>query len=427
MAAAAKAITNGKTLDKLINETLATMRSNGTTRNVRKTVGGDPSGLIIQITPAGSATWLMRITAGGKRREIGLGSYRRANAVAGETGNVSLTKARIKADKIADAVQAGRDPMAERLAGREKKETFREVALNYIDRQKSGWSNPKHAKQWTSTLEKWVFPIIGDDRVESIDLDAVERILVQLVPGVGKPLWIARHVTATRVRQRIEHTLDYAAAKGLRESENPARLIGRLAKVLPALSKKDRKVKNHPSLPYGDVPSFVAELTGRAGIAARALQFLIYTAARSGEVRMADWSEIDLVGRLWNLPEERMKAGEPHTVPLSAPAVAILESIPMQERNGLVFPGSKPDAPMSDMTLASVLKRMKRRDITVHGFRATFRTWAEEQTSYPRDVKELALAHTIGESETERAYLRTKHLPQRTQLMSDWANYFSDT
>lgn len=435
MAKVPETIGNGKRLDRLIDDTLAEMAAKGiTTRNVRKSVGGSPPGLMIQITPTGSASWILRTTYAGKRREYGLGSYRRKDGRSGETPQVSLSKARSEAEKIVDAMGEGSDPVATRRAAKDHRTTFREAAKAYIAKERSGWRNDKHAGQWESTLERWVYPKIGDTPVEAVDLDAVEGVLIQPVKGASNaPLWTARHVTARRVRQRIEHVLDYATAKKQRGLDNPARVTGPLAKLLPKISKAAKKPKNHASLPYVDAPAFMADLRSRAGVAAQALQFLIYTAARSGEVRHATWDEIDLDARLWRIPADKMKAEEPHDVPLSGAAIAILTRIPEHKRkpDEYVFPSAKRDdetgrfKAMSDMTLAAVLKRMKHTDITVHGFRSTFRTWAEDQTTYSREVKESALAHTIGESDTERAYLRTKYLPPRTKLMDDWAAYLS--
>ena len=259
--------------------------------------------------------------------------------------------------------------------------------------------------------------------IEAVDLDMIVDVLAQPVAKKdGKPLWIARHVTAKRVRQRIEKVLNHAAARKLRLADNPARWPGPLAELLPKVPKKVKKPRSHPALPYVHAPAFMADLRERKGTAAQALQFLIYTAARSGEVRHAEWSEINLDKALWERPDEKMKGGEAHTVPLSEPALAILRAIPESRRNGLVFPSTiKRDAAMSDMTLAAVLKRMGHTDITVHGFRSTFRTWADEQTTFNRNVKETAIAHTIGETDTERAYLRGDYLEQRTRLMQDWA------
>lgn len=425
MAKIPETINNGKRLDRLINETLEQMQSKGAKSNVRKSVGGKPKGLVIQITPAGSASWILRTTWAGKQREYGLGSYRRVGATTRDAPETSLSKARAEAQMIVDSIAQGSNPIATRRDAQKAKDTFKSCAKDFIAKEKSGWRNDKHEAQWTATLDQWVYPTIGEMPIEAVDLDMIVDVLAQPVAKAeGKPLWIARHVTAKRVRQRIEKVLDYAAARKLRPADNPARWPGPLARLLPKLPKKLKKVRSHPALPYADAPAFMVDLRERKGTAAQALQFLIYTAARSGEVRHAEWSEIDLDKALWERPDDKMKAGEAHTVPLSEPALAILRAIPESRRNGLVFPSTiKRDTAMSDMTLAAVLKRMKRRDITVHGFRATFRTWADSETAYIRNVKESAIAHTIGESDTERAYLRDDYLEQRKALMHDWAQY----
>lgn len=428
MARIPETINNGKRLDRLIDETLEQMQSKGAKSNMRKSVGGKPKGLVIQITPAGSASWILRTTWAGKQREYGLGSYRRAGATTRDNPETSLSKARAEAQKIVDSIAQGSNPIATRRDAQKAKDTFKSCAVDLIAKEKSGWRNDKHEAQWTATLEKWVYPKIGEMPIEAVDLDMIVDVLAQPVAKAGgKPLWIARHVTAKRVRQRIEKVLDHAAAKKLRPADNPARWPGPLAILLPKLPKKLKKVRSHAALPHAEAPAFMADLRERKGTAAQALQFLIFTAARSGEVRHAEWSEIDLDNALWVRPDEKMKAGEAHTVPLSEPALAILQVIPESRRNGLVFPSTlKRDTPMSDMTLAAVLKRMNRRDITVHGFRATFRTWADSETAYNRNVKESAIAHTIGESDTERAYLRDDYLEQRKALMHDWAQYLTN-
>lgn len=420
-------ITNTKTLESKIAKSIAKMEAKYQ-KQAKLAVGGQPQGLTLQITRAGAATWLWRTTINGKRREIGLGNYRRAGAPSRETAPVSLADAREMAGRMFEAVRSGIDPIAALQTSRQAKKSFKDAATAYVDKEKAQWSD-KHAAQWPSTLKKWVYDRIGDKPIEAIDLADVESVLLQPVPEAGgAPLWTARHVTARRVRQRIEAVLDYAAAKGERDDLNPARLVGPLSKLLPGGTKKKKihTVRSHKSMPYTEAPAFMAELRGRAGTAAQALQFTIYTAARSGEVRHADWSEIDLDAALWVRPADKMKAGEAHTVPLSAPALAILTAIPETRRTGRVFPSTmNRDKPMSDMTLAAVLKRMKRTGITVHGFRSTFRTWADEQTTYNRNVKESAIAHAIGETDVERAYLRSDYLPQRTLLMQHWAEYIS--
>lgn len=424
----AATINNAKQLDRVIDDVLA----QGITGNVRKTVGGgkSPGGLMIQINEVGSASWILRIQYAGQRREFGLGSYRRANARSGEPPEVSLSRARQLADDMRSAIVAGRDPRsALRQNQSNEVKTFEALAREYIAKERGAWKNEKHAAQWTSTLKKWVYPLMGDTLPVGIDLQSVLSALTQPVDpanGDTTPLWVARHTTAKRVRQRIEAVLEYAIALGLRPDTNPARIPGPLSKVLPALSKQQKKVRSHASLSYAEMPAFMALLKERTGVAAQALQFAILTAARSGEVRGADWSEIDLRARLWSIPGERMKVGEPHVVPLSEPAVAILETIPKPRRKGLIFPAVRSRKELSDMAPAMVLRRMGFAHVTVHGFRSSFRTWAEERTSFSHEVKEMALAHQVG-SDVERAYRRTDMLEQRTVLMNQWGEFLTQS
>jgi integrase len=367
---------------------------------------------MIQVSRNGSKSWIMRTTtASGKRREVGLGAY----------PTVPLAKAR---DMAAEYV-AGRDPRAAIRRGHDKAITFRECAQRYLSENSGAWKNAKHRAQWESTLDKWVYPKLGNLAVQAVDKFIVKDVLMQAVPDTGgKTLWEARHETARRVRQRIETVMGWAKAHDHFDGENPARLADNMATLLPKLSKAAKKVKHHAALPYADAPAFMSDLAGRDGTAAQALQFTILTAARSGEVRLADWSEIDLDGALWTVPEARMKAGREHVVPLSEPALAILKAIPEKDRKGLIWSGTKSGKPMSDMTLAAVLKRMGRTGITVHGFRSTFRDWAGEKTSHERDTIEHALAHSLPD-ETEAAYARGTQLPKRTRLMAEWAAYLA--
>ena len=324
-----------------------------------------------------------------------------------------------QARKQASEIKAGRDPVAERK-GQDRPITFREVANAYLLANNDGWKSTKHRAQWESTLEAWVYPHIGAKPVAKIDRNAIEALLIQPVEKAsGKPFWIVRHETASRVRQRIEAILPYAIARDHR-TDNPATRAA-LSPILPK-SREAKKVKHHAALPYAAAPNFIAELRGRDGIAARALEFCILTATRSGEVRNADWYEIDLERAIWTIPAERMKAGKEHVVPLSAVALAVLTATPEADRAGLLFAGIKADKPLSDMSLSAVLKRMDRVDITVHGFRSTFREWAGETTGFARDVIEHALAHQLKD-ETEAAYQHGTYLPPRAKLMAAWADY----
>jgi len=380
------------------------------TTPARFNVGGDPPGLMVQVTRTGSKSWVLRTAdASGKRREVGLGSY----------PTVSLAKAR----EMATEYVAGRDPKAATRRGNDKAITFRECAQRYLTENAEAWSNSKHAAQWESTLNTWAYPKLGRIAVRSIDKIAIKDVLMQPVEAAGgKPFWIARAETARRVRQRIETILGWAKAHDHMEGENPARLKDNLDVLLPKLSKAARKVKHHTAIPYSDVPTFMASLRTRGGDAAQALAFLIYTAARSGEVRGADWSEIDLDRAMWIVPGERMKGGREHSVALSGPALEILEAIPDHKRSGLIWPGGA-GKPLSDMTLSAVLKRMAV-PVTVHGFRSTFRDWAGECTNHERQTIEHALAHSLPD-EVEAAYARGTHFQKRVRLMSEWAAFLN--
>ncbi len=406
---------NPKEVDARIADALAAMRTNGQKHSTRIPVGGRPAGLMVQVTPAGSASWIYRIVQGGKRMERGLGPYNPTDPKRSTT----LAQAR----KMAADIKAGRDPVAERK-GQDRPITFREVADAFLAANRDGWKNAKHKAQWESTLDTWVHPHIGRKAVAAIDRNKVEAILMQPVEKAeGKPLWVARHETATRVRQRIEKVMAYAIARDHR-TDNPAAWRGCLEPIMPKLTKEAKRPKHHAALPYADAPTFIAALRGRDGTAARALEFVILTAARSGEVRNADWSEIDLEAATWTIPADRMKAGKEHIVPLSDAALSILTATDKDKRKGLVFPGSKAGKPLSDMTLGAVLKRMDRLDLTVHGFRSTFREWAGETTGHPREVIEHALAHQLADK-AEAAYQRGALLPKRVRLMSDWAGYLA--
>jgi integrase len=405
-----------KELDARITQAVAAMQGKGQRHSARIPVGGRPAGLMVQVTPAGSASWIFRIVSGGKRMERGLGPYNPND----RARSVTLAQAR----KMAAEIKAGRDPVAERK-GQDRPITFRDVADAFLLANKGGWKNEKHSAQWESTLAAWVHPHIGDKPIAAIDRNAVEKLLMQPVEAAdGQPLWTARHETATRVRQRVEKVFAYAMARDHR-ADNPAAWRGCLEPILPKLSKEAKRPKHHAALPYADAPAFIGALRCRAGTAARALEFTILTAARSGEVRAMEWCEVDLGRALWTVPADRMKAGKEHVVPLSDAALAILTATVEDKRKGLVFPGAKPDKPMSDMTLAAVLKRMERANLTVHGFRSTFREWAGETTGHPREVIEHALAHQLADK-AEAAYQRGALLPRRVALMQDWAGYLNE-
>lgn len=424
MARVAPPIKNGLVLDKLIADKRAEMAAKGIDRQFKITIGGRPPGLMLQITPAGTSSWILRTTVNGKRRDIGLGSYRRAGASTRESPSISLSDARDLAKDYYASIGEGRDPVADRRAAQAAKMTFKDVASEFLDRNESAWRNLKHRQQWRSTLETYAYKTIGDQPVASIDKHAIVTVLTQDVDGMT--LWAARHETANRVRQRIEKVFSYARARDYREAPNPATWRDNLDGLMPEVAAEVKEVEHHSALPYTDASSFMVDLRTRPGTGARALEFLIYTAARSGEVRLATWGEINLDLALWTIPKGRMKARKQHTVPLSAPAIAILQAIPESQRKAdqLVFPGAKRGKPLSDMTLAAVLKRMGYADITVHGFRSTFRDWGGEVSSYPERVLENALAHQLDDK-TAAAYARGKQLDKRRDLMNDWSRYLA--
>ena len=370
---------------------------------------GDGGGLWLQISRLGGRSWVFRYTFNRKVREMGLGPLH----------TVSLAEARIKALACRKAVVDGRDPIEERKAEQQQKQlrqahsrSFAECALSYIDAHRASWKNEKHARQWQATLETYAFPQIGQLSVAHIDTGLMLSIL--------EPIWYDKTETASRLRGRIESILDWATVRGYRSGENPARWKGHLDKLLPARSKI-QKVTHHAALPYTEIGTFMTALRHQQGIAARALEFAILTAARSGEIRGATWSEIDLEAGIWTIPAARMKAGKEHRVPLSNPALTLITTLPRLVDSPYLFPSPRSQA-LSDMALTAVLKRMGQKGLTQHGFRSTFRDWAGETTAYPREVIEHALAHQLKDK-AEAAYQRGDLLTKRTCLMQDWGQY----
>jgi integrase len=369
---------------------------------------GGVSGLALQVLPTGGRTWVLRAMMGGKRRDMGLGGF----------PDVPLADARTAARNARELIRAGRDPIEEaraaisaRRASRAKDVTFKEAATAYIAAHEATWRNAKHANQWKSTLTTYAYPRIGDLLVRDVELSHVLSIL--------EPIWADKTETATRLRGRIEQVLDWATARGHREGLNPARWRGHLDKLL-ARPSKVAKVTHRAALPLSEVGAFLSDLRSVEGMGARALEFAILTAARSGEVRGATWAEIDLNAGVWTVPGDRMKAGREHRVPLSAPALKLLKALPQMTGLDLVFPAARGGA-LSDMTMTAVLRRMKVAAVP-HGFRSTFRDWASERTNYPRDAAEMALAHTIGDK-VEAAYRRGDLFEKRRRMMSDWAAF----
>ena len=377
----------------------------------------DGAGLHLCVKATGGKSWIFRYRFGGKEREMGLGPLH----------TVSLAEAREKALAQRKMLLEGVDPLAAKQASEVQRKlaeasviTFDSAATSYIASHRAGWKNEKHVQQWQNTLATYAFPKIGQLPVAAIDTGLVLSVLQQETGEDKAQLWHAKTETASRLRGRLESILDWAAFRGYREGENPARWKGHLEHELPARSKV-QKIEHHAALPYAELGAFMVELRKREGFSARALEFAILCASRSGEVRGATWAEIDLPGRIWTVPAERMKAGKEHRVPLSDEAVKLLEALPRIVGNDYVFPAPR-GGQLSDMALTAVLRRMERGGLTQHGFRSTFRDWAGETTAYPREVCEHALAHKLADG-VEAAYQRGDLLAKRARLMADWARY----
>jgi integrase len=309
---------------------------------------------------------------------------------------------------------------AAELAAKARAMTFKDVAGAYIAANEAGWRNAKHRAQWTATLEAYAHPHFGDLPVADVDTGHVMRAL--------EPIWRSKAETASRLRGRIETVLDYASARGWRTGENPARWRGHIQNMLPAKAKI-QPVEHHAALPWRDIGAFMAKLRMQDGLAAQALLLTIMTTSRSSEVLCAKWPEIDLMKAVWTVPGARMKAGREHRVPLSEPALAVLRGLlPLRndEAGGWVFPGARQGRPLSNMAMEMLLRRMGRTDLTVHGFRSTFRDWTAEATGYPGEVAEAALAHVVGDK-VEAAYRRGDLFGKRRKLMDDWAAFCART
>ena len=364
---------------------------------------GTVAGLRLRVKESGARSWVLRTMVGARRAEIGLGGY----------PTVTLAQAVDYAREALHKIRTGADPAAERRALRSTVDsTFKKTAEDYIKAHRAGWKNPKHAQQWENTLEAYVYPVFGNKHVRDITKTDVLAAI--------EPIWATKNETASRVRNRIEMVLSYAMQKELRpEGLNPARWRGNLDMALPR-SGKNMRVKHHAALDVEGMHEFMKSLAKIEGMGARALEFAILTAARSGEVRGATWDEIDLKAGVWSIPAKRMKASRPHRVPLSAQAIKLLKSLPRFEGVEIVFPG-KEVKELSDMTLTAVLRRMEV-PATAHGFRSTFRDWASERTAVPSEVAEMALAHAVGD-QTEAAYRRGDLFDKRRELMTLWAKY----
>lgn len=376
---------------------------------------GDGGNLWLRVQPSGARGWLFRYKIDRRAHNMGLGPY----------PDVTLAEARELAQQYRRLVRQGIDPIDRRRQERAQAKlttgrTFREVADEYLVTNRKNWSNPKHAAQWRSTLEAYAFPVIGETPVADIGLPAILAIL--------RPIWETRTETASRVRGRIEAVLDYAAVHGWRHGDNPARWRGFLDQVLPERSKV-APVQHHAALNWREAPAFWGDLAHLDGMAATALRWIMLTAARSGEARGATWAEIDLdhpAGPIWTVPAPRMKTKREHRVPLAPPAIEILNHMRplMSGPSSPVFPGQRRGRPLSDASLAKVLDRLGRSDLTVHGMRSCFRDAIGETGVFEPELAEAALAHTLGNKVTQ-AYARGDLLARRRRLMIAWAAYLT--
>lgn len=363
----------------------------------------DGGGLWLQVSDTGAKSWLFVFRWDGKRPELGLGAY----------PAVSLADARRRAEEARACLAAKpkRDPRtvlrAEAPAGAQ---TFGAFTESFLAGMLDDFRNPKHRQQWRNTLETYAAGIWKTD-IAAIETRQVLEVL--------QPIWSGKRETARRVRGRIERILDAAKAQGLRSGENPARWRGHLSAILPD-NRKDKR--HHAAMPFDDVPAFMQTLSRRDDLASKALQFIVLTGTRSGEARGARWGEIDFETRVWTIPGERMKAGRPHRVPLSAATVEILEHLKSHKMSDFVFPGPGKAGFISEAAIRKLMSRLKIESVTIHGFRSSFRDWAGERTQFPREVAEQALAHRVGD-ETERAYRRGDALEKRRQLMHAWADF----
>jgi integrase len=379
-------------------------------KDAPKGMHADGGGLYLHVNGKGAKSWIFRYMMQGKAYEMGLGSHH----------TVDLHEARRRALARRLDVLDGKNPIEDRrLAQRQaeleraKTTTFADCARQYITAHRAGWRSPKSLAAWEGTLASFVYPIFGNVQVGAVDVALVTKAL--------RPIWDTKPETANRVRGRIEAILDFATVHHWREGDNPARWRGNLDKTLPNKTKV-RAVEHHPALAFGELPAFVEVLRQENGTAAQALEFAILTSARTGEVIGAQRREIDLTARLWTIPGSRMKGGREHRVPLSDAALAVIAAVPLAEPDAFLFPGGKPRRPLSNMAMLQLLKRMKRDDLTVHGFRSTFRDWAAERTGFQNEVIEMALAHAVGDK-VEAAYRRGDLFDKRRRLMDAWAGY----
>lgn len=383
-------------------------------QNPKAGMYADGGGLYLRVTPEGARNWVLRYMLNRKPRWMGLGPL----ALYGlQEARAKALDARRKRHEGIDPIEARRAERARQRLDAAKAITFKPCAESYIASHRAGWRNEKHAAQWGATLAAYAYPTIGGLPVQGVDTGLVLKVL--------EPIWTAKPETASRLRGRLESILDFAKARGYRDGENPARWRGHLDKLLPPRSKV-RAIEHHAALPYSELSAFLTALRAQEGIAANALEFLILTAARTGEVIGARWNEIDFLDKTWTVPAARMKARREHRVPLSPRALSILTEMQAtregDDDNAFVFPGRKAGTPLSNMAFLMLLRRMARADLTAHGFRATFKTWASERTSFQNEIVEASLAHVIG-GKVEQAYMRGDLFEKRRRLMQQWATY----
>jgi integrase len=368
-------------------------------------------GLLLQISESGAKSWILRYELRGRERMLGLGSATAFNLK--EARERARSARQLLADGV-DPLDVKRERQAEARLAAAKKLTFAEAAERYFNQHQSKWTNTSHRDQFLASLRMYAFPVLGDMDVAAIQLADVLRCI--------EPVWTTKAITADRVRNRIENVLDWCVVRGHRPpGTNPARWTGHLDQVLPA--PREVAPRGHfAALPYVEVPGFMAELRQQEGIAARALEFLILTAARRGEALGARWDEIDFASATWIVPAHRMKAKREHRVPLSPTVLSLLYALPRKDGNPYLFIGAKAGQVLGDQTLARVLKRMGRDGITTHGMRSAFSDWAHEQTAHSNHTIEISLAHAVG-SDVEKAYRRGPMVAKRARLMADWAKY----
>jgi integrase len=383
-------------------------------RTAKPGLYGDGKGLYLRVGEGNAKSWVLRYMLAGRAHAMGLGA----------AYDISLAEARELARKYRKLAKEGRDPIEHRRAERAgtrlaaKAVTFKACAEAYIASHQTGWKGVRHAKQWERSLAVHGYSIMGELPVQAIDTPLVMRALERI--------WVEKTETAARLRGRIESILDYARAAGYRQGENPARWRGHLENLLPQRSKVHR-AQHYAAISYARIPSFIAALQRRGGVADSALQFTILTAARSTEALAARWDEIDLEAKLWMIPAERMKADRPHVVPLSDAAIAVLDRMQEVRRvsGKFVFPGRRPGRTLGHGQMLRVIAAMGYQGVTTHGMRSSFRDWAGDCTDFPREVCEAALAHTIGDK-SEAAYRRGSAIEKRRQLMAAWAQFCTE-